>query len=704
MTVRLLRLPLVGTALLFAVSVLADPPPDPADDPLPKGAKVRFGVSRPILRTGPAVGLVPPGYTNFLAPTMTGGVRRYDLGTGRPLDKAGVVGPGQVVVSADGKRAAVARPGTLAVVDVATGKKILAVRPPVGVIIAGTPGVSLSADGKVLAYGARGKDNKGEVVVWDVDSNEALAQVETAQAAPVFPTLSRDGKTLVTHGPPLPAPTLKEANPPGSPKLPLPMPAADPDMQRTAQVWEAASGKELFKARLTGMGGIVVAAAFSPDGDLVALSAGDGPIDLWEVKTGKRQQTLLGRKGQGVRVAFAPDGKTVASIGPDYRIQRWSIDGKPLGVANPPPAGIVVAQITGLEFADNERVIARVTAAQFAVAWEPDKLLSPNMDHAAAIYSIAFPEEGKDPYTSGHEGRIFRWSLGTGQLAETITLNPARLPGQPLIRPPVFLSANGTRAIWIRNTSEVFDLATGDDLFCIPPPTSPPAAVSRTLSPDGMKLITVSRQAGSRRSGSCVIWDLATQERVAELDVPASTTATAPMGLLSPDGSRLVIATASRNQAGRDVFMIAGFDPKTGKKVAEVEDSSATGNMTVQVANNTSAVVTSSSGRVWSVDYVNGRLEGVIDKLRLRGEAPVYGPVVFSPDGKRFAIAVVGEPFTTYGVRVYDWPRRKALQTFIGHVGPVSALRFSPDSNYLASGAQDTSVLLWDLTKLADGK
>src|SRR5207302_130153 len=107
---------------------------------------------------------------------------------------------------------------------------------------------------------------------------------------------------LVTHGPPAAAPTLTP------PKLPMPMPEVNADALRTAQVWEVATSKELFKARVTGMGGIVVAAALSEDGDLLALSAGDGPVDLFEVKTGKRTQTLLGRKGQGVRVAISPDG------------------------------------------------------------------------------------------------------------------------------------------------------------------------------------------------------------------------------------------------------------------------------------------------------------------------------------------------------------------------------------------------------------
>ena len=43
---------------------------------------------------------------------------------------------------------------------------------------------------------------------------------------------------------------------------------------------------------------------------------------MWEVKTGERLHTLLGRKGQGVKVAFGPNGKVIASVAQDYRIQR----------------------------------------------------------------------------------------------------------------------------------------------------------------------------------------------------------------------------------------------------------------------------------------------------------------------------------------------------------------------------------------------
>src|SRR5271166_3447640 len=98
----------IATLLLgsYAPFVGAEEPkaPEKADDPLPPGAIVRFGTTRPILADSPGVALLAPKYVNFLAPTVSGGARRYDVGTGRPVDKRGLVGAGQVVASADGKQ------------------------------------------------------------------------------------------------------------------------------------------------------------------------------------------------------------------------------------------------------------------------------------------------------------------------------------------------------------------------------------------------------------------------------------------------------------------------------------------------------------------------------------------------------------------------------------------------------------------------
>jgi WD40 repeat protein len=709
MIARSVRYPLFAAfALGAALAAAQQPKPkdaaDPADDPLPDGAKTRYGVSRPILRGNPHVGLIGPKFTDFLAPTLDGGARRYNLGTGRPLS-TGPVGFGRVVVSANGKRAAVATAGKLAVVDVASGKPVMAVKPPDGVVLAGVPAAALSADGKLLAYSARAQNGRGDVVVWDVDKNALVAHVETVIMYPVAPLLSPNGATLVTHGPPVAKITAPRQEP-GAPPMPEPKAAIDPDVMRVAQVWEVASGQELFRARVTGMGGQVVSSAFSGDGSVVALSCGDGPVDLWNVDTGKRTQTLLGRKAMGVKVAVSPDGKTVAAVAPDYRIQRWSAtDGKSLGVTDPPPA-VLVDEISGLQFSDDEKVVGWQTQAQFCMAWEAPtgRLLSPLSEHIAAVRSISNPIDGKDLYTSGDDSRVFRWDAPTGQPNEQIVLHPARIPGAPLVRPIVVVSADGTRATGIRAPIECFEMANGTDLFVVPPPSSAPALQSHYYSPDGSKVINVSRPADGKRNGAAVVWDVVTEKRVVEVETAPSVVI--PRASLNAEGTRLVVLSLTRDAVtGQQAVLVTAYDTKTGKKVGEVSDPTALGSTFVTAVGETAAVLVTQTGRLWSVDYMANKVNRDIDKLpQNAGEVAAYGPVVFSPDGKLFATGVHGPKHETYGVRVYEWPSGKPLRTYTGHVAAVTALRFTPDSKFVMSGSQDTSVLLWDLSKVPAAK
>ena len=149
------------------------------------------------------------------------------------------------------------------------------------------------------------------------------------------------------------------------------------------------------------------------------------------------------------------------------------------------------------------------------------------------------------------------------------------------------------------------------------------------------------------------------------------------------------------------MLTFVAHDLQTGKKLSVVEDLNASGTISFAAVNENTVVAASAAGRMWTVDYVNGQMGDDFDTLVPKGESPVTGPIAVSPDGKRFALGVSGEPYTTYGVRVYDTATKKALHTFIGHAGPVSTIHFSPDGNAVASGAQDTSVILWDLSKLA---
>src|SRR5262245_44303111 len=62
-------------------------------------------------------------------------------------------------------------------------------------------------------------------------------------------------------------------------------------------------------------GGQVKAAAFSPDGKVLASTVGERTIDLWEAATGKRLRRIDAGSWGIKSFAFSPDGTTLASGG-----------------------------------------------------------------------------------------------------------------------------------------------------------------------------------------------------------------------------------------------------------------------------------------------------------------------------------------------------------------------------------------------------
>jgi WD40 repeat protein len=58
--------------------------------------------------------------------------------------------------------------------------------------------------------------------------------------------------------------------------------------------------------------GTVHAAAFSPDGKYLASSGEDGPIRLWEPRTGKLVRLFQGPNQRVYSITFSPDGKQLA--------------------------------------------------------------------------------------------------------------------------------------------------------------------------------------------------------------------------------------------------------------------------------------------------------------------------------------------------------------------------------------------------------
>jgi WD40 repeat protein len=692
MTARLLS----ALVLLVSVSpilVLADPA---KDDPLPDGAKLRLGDPRLTSRYTPHFVLRPPEYKEILAPELNGEIRRFDVGTATPVDGKPDqgLGAGQVVVSADGKRALVARTGILVVKEVESGKTIQELKPPAGfitTIFSDMPALSFSSDGKFLAQpggrligaGAPNQPNT-DVIVWDVDRGVPAARIESIHRGMVLPLLSPDGKLLAIR------PYARAFAPPGQ---------ETPDTSRMIQVWNLEKKQELASLRITGEGVHAPSAVFSPDGTWFAAAAADGPIDLWETKGWSHKATLLGRTGQGSRLAFSPDSKKLAAMATDGTVQSWSVnDGKPLDTTEPPvDPGTGLAY--GLGYAPNGHVVAWGAHGHKPIAWETPtaKLLTPAVAHTMPVRSIAFGPNG-DVLTCDVNRQIFRWDAAAGKLLGPVRLQPPR--GAPSFLPlNMTLVDGGTTAAALGGSASIYDLETGKGSFVIPA-SRKTKATAHPLLCTGSKLVTLSLPLDERTPGECRVWDLARRQKTAEFELTLKAKVVGvPTVAMSPLGNRLVIVANSIDPQGRrSGLVVSGWDLKTGKKLGEVEDILGNGAVTVAALSETTAVVMNNTGRLRLYDYEDGKGGEEIEKACPIVEPP--GPVMVSPDGKWFAAAFNGVEAGTFGVRIYDWPGTTLLHTFTGHRGPVTSLAVSHDGKTLASGSQDTTVLLWDLAKL----
>jgi WD40 repeat protein len=414
--------------------------------------------------------------------------------------------------------------------------------------------------------------------------------------------------------------------------------------------------------------GLVLAAAWSPDGRLVLTGCADGQAQCWDATTGEPAGAALPHPARVNAVAFSPDGRQFATTTGDPRC----------------PTG-------GLWLWD---AVSR-------------RLLAGPLAHPGPVWAAAFSPDGRavvtgcaDPATGGGSVRV--WDAATG------ASRGAPWPHARAVRAVAFgpngrtvLSGSEDRSARLR------DAATGKVLHEFKHKGYIQAVA---FTPDGTTIATASRDATVR------LWDVGTGKPVGE---PLRDAGYAEAVAFSPDGKLLV--TGSRDGMARlwevktgklvanvlphrDQVVAVAFDPR-GRTIltgsfdrsvrlwvlppADVALTLAHPNQVWAAAaspDRRTAATGSSNGLIKFWDVSTGRLVG----QPLAAGGPIQS-LAYRPDG---AVLVTGGD--DKAARLWDLATGAPIGAPLGHPAAITAVAFRPDGQAVLTGCRDGKARLWD--------
>jgi WD40 repeat protein len=422
--------------------------------------------------------------------------------------------------------------------------------------------------------------------------------------------------------------------------------------------------------------------AFSPDGRTLA-AGGDRGIRRWDLTTGREMPSWRGITNTVLSLAFSPDGKRLASADAGADLRLW--DPAENRVLRRLPGG------TACAFSPDGKVLAFNGGCSVIRFWDlaADREASPAGGHQGEVTAVAFRPGREGLVSAGTDHTIRFWELAGGK--EVRRLNPGGVHS-------LSLAPDGQLLAWAGQDGEVClaEAATGKVLHRWP--WAPPGVRSVVFSPDGKLLAAAERGA----NGGLRRWEVATGKELPRIE------AYGPLAF-SPDGrtlaglKRCLVHGPPRgfDRGPWPGLAIALWEAAAGTELRQFEGRpwpvvslafSPDGRMLAAAGGEHSAAI------LWEV--ASGKPRG---QVAGPGEGGLY-VVAFSPGGQLLACGGgirYGSGQVKVALRLWDVVGDGPPRDLAGHRGLVKALAFSADGRRLASGSEDTTVLVWDTTRLA---
>jgi WD40 repeat protein/tRNA A-37 threonylcarbamoyl transferase component Bud32 len=450
----------------------------------------------------------------------------------------------------------------------------------------------------------------------------------------------------------------------------------------TARLWDARTGEE--RGVFPHGHEHVNCVAFSPDGRMLATAAQDGKVRLWKVATTARIGKDLPYPQPVLGVAFSPDGKRLVATGSSGP-KLWAVEhpaspvlvaelpnhGGMMGVAMSQGGVFVAGQVMGSD------AVQLRQAATGAVIGKP-------LRGVRALQTAAFSPDGRLLATAGGNGTVDLWKLPEGEHRRS-------LPHPALVHGLAFSSDGRKLLTGCQDTvARLWALDAGGNQ-----PEQIPLASSVygvAFTPDGKSFAAT----GGVGSG-VVVWDM-DQPRAAPIRTShlISTVCYSPNGRLLLTGGANLGALIKSQVYKCDVGEAQLWDVATGSPVGKpmwrqeavfrAVFSPQGGQVLLGSIHPLLEEPASGDASLWEVG------SGTVVRTHRSGPGHGVLAVAFSPDGTRYVTGDRGKE-----VQLWDtasgkllWKRKRA------HELGVRAVAYGPTGRTLVTGSDDKTAQLWD--------
>jgi WD40 repeat protein len=424
--------------------------------------------------------------------------------------------------------------------------------------------------------------------------------------------------------------------------------------------------------------------AFSPDGERLAASGGDGTVKVWSSRTGEVIQTLDAQTDFVFSVAFHPGGNHLASAGADREVRVWDLTTGHTVFTGPGYVGPYYGTAYGVAFSpDGRRLAAGSDGAVNIWEWRNRQLLHTLPGHRKqASIVVAFSPDGRRLASGSWNGDVMIWDSETGG-RPLHTMSRHRHPVSALAFSPdgrrlASASFDGQLIVWDATTGRLRHLLRGHDGLVL--------GVAFSPDPDGLRLASAGLDKTVR------VWEAATGREVLVL---RGHTNMAQYVVFSPDGRRLA-------SCGRDgTIRLWDATPLQGNEGREVFTSQPGGEVwSMAVSPDGRRIASAGPASPGSLDTTVKVWDVRSDRVSVEftGHSMVVFSVAWHPDGQRIASAGGDQQLDVPVVKVWDAQTgRQAFPFPLAAKTKPHVVAFSPDGRFLVTGGVSRIVEVWDV-------